>query len=538
MHGRGHEWWHSAVLYEIYPRSFKDTTGNGVGDLHGIIEKLEYLTDTLGVDAIWICPFYPSPMADFGYDVADYRDVHPMFGDLATFDRLLRLGHDAGLKVVVDFVPNHTSHRHPWFLESRSSRDNPRRDWYVWRDPRPDGSPPNNWLSVFGGSAWELDDLTGQYYLHSFVKEQADLNWRNPAVRDAMLDNMRFWLDRGVDGFRVDAVRFVMKDPAERDNPPNTDGLQQIHKPLGAYEAQLHVHDQGHPDIHGLFREMRAVLDEYEPPGMALAELHVFNPQQLAAYYGENLDELNMPTNFGLLKAPWSAAGIREVVDGLEAAIPTGATLNWVVGTHDDRRLASRLGEAGSRQAAVLLLTLRGSPTLYYGDELGMREAEIPREKLQDPWGIAEPGLGRDGCRTPMQWSADPAAGFSDGGEPWLPVGSDYAERNVESQLADPDSHLSLYRKLLRLRRGSAALRMGSYRSVDGAPPDCYAFERVEGGERVFVAINFSSGPLSIDEIQSEARAGRIAVSTHRASEGREITGELHLLPHEAVVIV
>jgi hypothetical protein len=336
-----------------------------------------------------------------------------------------------------------------------------------------------------------------------------------------MLDNMRFWLDRGVDGFRVDAVLFCMKDPAERDNPPNTDGLQQIHKPLGAYGAQLHLHDQGHPDIHEVFREMRAVLEEYEPRRMALAELHVFDPPRLAAYYGENLDELSMPTNFGLLKAPWSAAGIRGVVDGLEAAIPRGAALNWVMGTHDDQRLATRLGEQRSRQAAVLLLTLRGSPTLYYGDELGMREAEISPERQQDPWGIAEPGLGRDGCRTPMQWSADPAAGFTSAPEPWLPVGSDYIERNVESQLADPDSHLDLYRRLLRVRRGSAALRTGSYRPVDPAPPDCYAFERSEGAERVFVAINFSSEPLSIE---AEGIAGRIAVSTHRASARSEAT--------------
>jgi glycosidase len=535
LSGREHEWWHSAVLYEIYPRSFQDTTGNGVGDLQGINERLDYLADTLGVDALWIGPFYPSPMADFGYDVSDYRDVHPMFGDLETFDRLMGRAHDAGLKVIVDFVPNHTSDQHPWFIESRSSPDDPRRDWYVWRNPKPDGSPPNNWLSGFGGPAWELDDRTGQYYLHSFVKEQADLNWRNPAVREAMLDNMRFWLDRGVDGFRVDAVLFCMKDPAERDNPPNTDGLQQIHKPLGAYGAQLHLHDQGHPDIHEVFREMRAVLEEYEPRRMALAELHVFDPPRLAAYYGENLDELSMPTNFGLLKAPWSAAGIRGVVDGLEAAIPRGAALNWVMGTHDDQRLATRLGEQRSRQAAVLLLTLRGSPTLYYGDELGMREAEISPERQQDPWGIAEPGLGRDGCRTPMQWSADPAAGFTSAPEPWLPVGSDYIERNVESQLADPDSHLDLYRRLLRVRRGSAALRTGSYRPVDPAPPDCYAFERSEGAERVFVAINFSSEPLSIE---AEGIAGRIAVSTHRASEGVEVTGALRLLPHEAVVVV
>lgn len=531
----GHEWWQSAVLYEIYPRSFKDTTGDGVGDLQGIVEKLDYLSDTLGVDAIWICPFYPSPMADFGYDVASYRDVDPMFGDLETFDRLVARAHESGLKVIIDFVPNHTSDQHPWFIESRSSRDNPRREWYVWRDPKPDGSPPNNWLSVFGGSAWELDEHTGQYYLHSFLKEQPDLDWRNPAVKEAMFDNMRFWLDRGVDGFRVDAVLFSMKDPDERDNPPNTEGLQQLHKPLGAYGAQRHVHDQGHPDIHGVFRQMREVLEEYEPPRTSLAELHIFDPKQLAAYYGGDLEELHMPTNFGLLKAPWSAAGIRGAVEGLEAAIPKPGALNWVLGSHDDRRLATRLGEDASRQAAVLLLTLRGSPTLYYGDELGMREAEIPPGRQQDPWGMAEPELGRDGCRTPMQWSADPGAGFTDSPEPWLPVGRDYAERNVEAQLADPDSLLNLYRRLLQLRRGSAALRRGAYRTVGGVPRDCYAFARSESLERVFVAINFSAAPLCFE---ATGVSGRIAVSTHRDSEGTEVSGSLRLQPHEGVVLV
>ncbi len=263
--------------------------------------------------------------------------------------------------------------------------------------------------------------------------------------------------------------------------------------------------------------------------------MHVFDPHELAGYYGENLDELSMPANFGFLKAPWSAAEIRGVVDGLVAAVPQGAALNWVLGTHDDQRLSTRLGDHGSRQAAVLLLTLRGSPTLYYGDELGMREAEIPPDKVQDPWGMAEPGLGRDGCRTPMQWSAEPGAGFTSAPEPWLPVSDDYAERNVESQLADPHSHLDLYRRLLHVRRASAALRTGSYRPVDGAPSDCFAFERAAGAERAFVAINFSPQPRSIE---TPGLAGWVTVSTHRASEGREITDAVELLPHEALVVV
>ncbi len=496
---------------------------------------MDYLSDTLGIDAIWISPFYPSPMADFGYDVSDYRDVHPMFGDLSTFDRLVARAHDADLKLIIDFVPNHSSDQHPWFIESRSSRENPRRDWYVWRDAKADGSPPNNWLSVFGGSAWELDDRTGQYYLHSFLKEQPDLNWRHPAVKAAMFDNVRFWLDRNVDGLRVDAAHYVMKDPAERDNPPNLDRSLQGHKSLGAYDSQVHVHDKGHADVHQVFRELRALLNEYESPRMALGEIHIYDWNELAAYYGEDLDGLSMPTNFGLLKAPWTAAGVRGVVDGLEAAIPQGAWPNYVLGNHDDQRLATRLGEQESRQAAVLLLTLRGSPTLYYGDELGMREVGIPPGRQQDPWALTVPSRGRDGCRTPMQWSPDSAAGFTLASEPWLPVGSDHAVRNTQSQLLDPDSHLNLYRRLLALRRGSAALRTGSYLPVDSVPPDCFVFERSLGTERVLVAVSFSAEPLSSDV---PGLTGRIAVSTERANEDNEVDGTLHLLPHEAVVVV
>jgi glycosidase len=326
-----------------------------------------------------------------------------------------------------------------------------------------------------------------------------------------------------------------MKDPAERDNPPNSDSSPQAHKSLGAYDAQVHLYDKGHADVHQVFRELRSLLDEYEPPRMALGEIHIYDWNELASYYGKDLDELSMPTNFGLLKAPWTAAGIRGVVDGLEAAIPPGAWPNYVLGTHDDQRLATRLGEHGSRQAAVLLLTLRGSPTLYYGDELGMHEAEIPPERQQDPWGMTEPTLGRDGCRTPMQWSPDPAAGFTSADEPWLPVGRDHAIRNVQSQLRDPDSHLNLYRRLLALRRGSAALRTGSYLPVDQVPAECFVFERSQGTERVLVAVNFSAEPRSID---AAGLAGRIAVSTRRANEGNAVEGALHLLPYEAVVVV
>ncbi len=528
-------WWQTGVIYQIYPRSFRDTTGDGVGDLQGIVERIDYLSTTLGVNAIWVSPFYPSPMADFGYDVSDYCDVHPMFGDLTTFDRLVSRAHEAGVKLIIDFVANHSSNQHPWFIESRRSRDNPRRDWYVWRDPKPSGAPPNNWLGVFGGSAWELDERTGQYYLHSFLKEQPDLNWRNPDVKAAMFDILRFWLARGVDGFRIDAAHFIMKDPAERDNPLNVDRAVRGHKSMGAYDSQLHLHDKGHADIHQVFRELRGVLDRYAPPRMALGEIHIFDWREWGSYYGDHLDELHFPCNFGLLKAPWTAAGIRESVDRLEAAIPDGAWPNYVLGNHDEQRLATRLGEHGSRQAAVLLLTLRGTPTLYYGDELGMRESDIPSDKQQDPWGLNVPGLGRDGCRTPMPWSAGPGAGFTSANEPWLPVGTDYSTRNVASQLRDPDSHLNLYRRLLSLRSGAAALTIGSYRALDPVPPDCYAYERSHGSERALVAINFSAESQSID---ASGFSGRIAVSTERQNEGNHVSGTVQLLPHEAIVAV
>ncbi|RMF61789.1 MAG: alpha-amylase, partial [Bacteroidetes bacterium] len=295
-------WWQTGVIYQIYPRSFKDSNGDGIGDLGGVLEKLDYLSDTLGVDAIWLSPFYPSPMADFGYDVADYTDVDPIFGDLATFDALVAEAHRRGLRVIIDIVPNHTSDRHPWFIASRSSRDNPKRDWYVWRDPAPDGGPPNNWLSVFGGPAWEYDETTGQYYLHSFLKEQPDLNWRNPEVRRAMFDVFRFWLERGVDGFRIDVAHYIMKDPLFRDNPPNPH-RGDYHKDMGEYDTQLHLYDKGHEDVHEVFRELRRLLDDYsrDRPRFAVGEIHIFDWNAWVRYYGDNLDELHMPFNFALL---------------------------------------------------------------------------------------------------------------------------------------------------------------------------------------------------------------------------------------------
>ncbi len=538
----GYLWWQTGVIYQIYPRSFKDTTGNGVGDLAGIIASLDYLVDTLGVDAIWLSPFYPSPMADFGYDVADYTDVDPLFGDLPTFDRLLAAAHGRGLRVIIDLVPNHSSDQHPWFVESRASRHNPKRDWYVWADPKPDGRPPNNWLSVFGGPAWEWDERTGQYYLHSFLKEQPDLNWRNPEVKEAMFDVVRFWLERGVDGFRVDVAHLIMKDPALQDNPPNLQHARMQHKPMGEYDALLHVHDKGHPDVHGVYREFRRLLDSYsaERPRVSIGEVHIFDWAQWAAYYGrpaEGRGELHMPFNFQLLGIPWQAAAIRRVVDELEAALPPGAWPNYVLGNHDESRLLSRYGSRQARVAAMLLLTLRGTPTLYYGDEIGMADVPIPPGQRQDPWGQRMPGLGRDPCRTPMQWSPSPHAGFSPPGsaDPWLPLAADYCTANVETELADPASILNLYRRLLAYRRAHPALHRGSYRPVDGVPRDCFAFVRQAGEERLLVALNFAGeeqrlAPAALGE-------GRIALSTDPQREAGAVAGDLVLGSHEGLVV-
>lgn len=517
------EWWKTGVVYQVYPRSFADSNGDGAGDLAGIIGRLDYVAD-LGVDAIWISPFYPSPMADFGYDVSNYCDVDPIFGTLADFDGLVSGAHARGLEVIVDIVPNHTSDQHPWFAQSRASKDNPKRDWYVWR------AKPNNWIGCFGGSAWQFDDRTGEYYLHSFLTAQPDLNYRNPEVRAAMVNVFRFWLDRGVDGFRLDVAQRVMKDPEYRDNPP---GEQSGWKQVGAYGSQRHIHDQGHPDVHDVFREWRAVLDEYSRAGQAryaVGEIHEFDWDRWARYYGDN-DELHMPFNFAFLKAPFTAAGVRDVVEGQEAALASRphAWPNAVLGNHDEPRVARRYGAAQARLAMLLLLTLRGTPTLYYGDELGMEGVDVSDEDSQDPWARQVPGLGlsRDTCRTPMQWDYGPNAGFCPPtAKPWLPVEPGFAERNVATQEVDPSSMLSFTKAALRLRRSEPALHSGSYATIAGSPAEVFAFERAEGETTFICALNFSAHMITWD------LGGEVQLSTHGS------TGAIgRLLPWEGQVI-
>lgn len=535
-------WWQTGVVYQIYPRSYADTSANGMGDLRGIISKLDYLRETLGVDAIWLSPFYPSPMKDFGYDVADYCGVDPRFGTLADFDDLLENAHQRGMRVIIDWVPNHSSDQHPWFIESRSSRDNPKRDWYVWRDPKfdEDGKrlPPNNWQSLFGGIAWAWDKITAQYYLHSFVKEQPDLNWRNPELKAAMFETLRFWLNKGVDGFRVDVAHFIMKDPALRDNPPAIIKGASMHRSHGdAYDSQIHLYDHGHPDSHAIYKEVREILDEYsvESPRVSVGEIHIFDFEKLVKFYGSPKEglEFHLPFNFSLLMAKWQAAEFREKIDAYEAALPDWATPNYVLGNHDEGRIASRYGERQSRVAAMLLLTLRGTPTLYYGDELGMTDVIVPPAKRLDPYGLSVPEHGRDRCRTPMQWDSAKNAGFS-ASEPdalWLPIAENYLEKNVTSELDDPRSHLSLYRQLLKIRKTSDALRFGAYRSLNSTSDNVFLYERKTENETVWVALNFS------DKEETLTIKGKVLLSTHLDRENEILEKRGKLRANEGLLI-
>jgi alpha-glucosidase len=524
-------WWQRGVVYQIYPRSFKDSNHDGIGDLQGVVQKMDYF-NLLGIDAIWFSPIFPSPMVDFGYDVSDYCDIDPMFGDLTIFDKLVAEAHLHGLKVIIDWVPNHTSDQHPWFIESRSSKNSPKRDWYIWREPKADGGLPNNWGSFFGGPAWTYDASTGQYYMHQFCKEQPELNWRNPAVRVAMLDTLRFWLKRGVDGFRMDVVGLLIKDKDLRDNPPNPNAAPNLLS-NDIYGRQLQVYNLDQDEVHEIIRDIRSVMDEY-PDRCGIGELWGPLPRWVK-YYGEHGEELQLPFNFRLMDVPWRASAMRKSVDEMEATLPPFAWPNYVLGNHDRIRLASRFsGQAQARLAAMMLLSLRGTPTVYYGDELGLENGIIPLGKIQDPQGVnLGPERTRDVARTPMQWDAGPNAGFSTV-EPWLPVSADFVTRNVAAQLQDPTSILNLYRKLFALRRSSPALYGGSYHAVDVSGLDCFAFMRQEGDEKRLVVLNFSSNKLNVD---IEAGTGHILLSTHMDRQEKTSLHKLMLRAYEGVII-
>nr|BBH86282.1 alpha-amylase [Thermosporothrix sp. COM3] len=523
-------WWQTSVIYQIYPRSFADGNGDGVGDLPGITQKLDYLR-WLGVDAIWLSPMYPSPMADFGYDISNYTDVHPLFGTLADMDTLIEQAHKRNLKVLLDFVPNHTSDEHPWFQESRSSRDNPKRDWYIWRDPAPDGGPPNNWTSHFGGSAWQFDEQTGQYYLHLFDVKQPDLNWRNPAVQEAMYDVLRFWLKRGIDGFRVDVLWLLLKDEQFRDNPVNPDW-----KPGDpSFTRLIPRYTEDQPGIHALVQKMRSVLDEFGDRVM-IGEIYLPVPR-LMSYYGEQLDEAHLPFNFQLVTLPtWEASIIRKTIDDYEAALPAGAWPNWVLGNHDKPRIAARVGREQARIAQMLLLTLRGTPTCYYGDELGMQHVPIPPELMHDPQGKENPLYSRDPERTPMQWDASYAAGFCpEGVMPWLPVSSDADTCNVAVEQKDPHSMLTLVKRLLEVRRSSEALRIGTQQTIDQENASCIVYLRQYGAQTCLIALNFSNEEQLVT--LPGQQQGVIRLSTHLDREGDISLTEIHLRPNEGVLI-
>lgn len=521
-------WWQIGAIYQVYPRSFQDSNGDGVGDLEGIRRRLDYLV-WLGVDAIWISPFYPSPMYDFGYDVADYCDVDPLFGTLESFDRLVEEAHQKRLKIILDFVPNHTSVAHPWFVASRRSRTDPKRDWYIWRDPVADGGPPNNWVSHFGGGAWTWDERTRQYYYHAFLAEQPDLNWRNPHVRAAMHEAMRFWLRRGVDGFRVDVIWHLIKDATFRDNPPNpawTRNDPEINRLFPIYSANQ-------PEAHDVIAEMRQVIEAFENR-VLIGEIYL-PIDGLVTYYGKNLRGVQLPFNFSLLDAPWTARDIARLIEKYEAALPDGAWPNWVLGNHDRPRVAARVGAAQARIGAMLLLTLRGAPTLYYGDELGVGHVEIASDLVQDPWAKREPGIGvgRDPSRTPMQWDASDFAGFSTH-EPWLPLSPDYEFRNVAAMRGDIASILTLVRSLLHYRRKHASLHMGEWRLLS-SENDVLAYERVSGDEHVFVALNFSDDPRSWSPPISTG--ARVAISTHGDRRGESVRSTVSLRASEGLLI-
>jgi alpha-glucosidase len=499
-------WWREGVLYQLYPRSFADSNGDGVGDLPGLIDRLDHL-EWLGIDGIWLNPTMPSPNADWGYDVADYFGVHPELGTLADLDRLVAEAAARGIRILLDLVPNHTSDRHPWFVEARSSRESPRRDWYVWADPKADGSPPNDWTSVFDGPAWTLDAGTSQYYLHQFLAEQPDLNWWNDRVREAFDEILRFWFARGIAGFRIDVAHSIVKDPELRDQ-----GIQ--------------------PGVHDVHRRWRTLADSEEPQRILLGETHIRDLEQMIAFYGTGEDELHLAFNFPFVYAPFDS-GLARVVAETERLLPAKAWPVWTGSNHDSGRFPTRWckdDDARTRLALMALLTLRGTPVLYYGDELGMAEAELRPEELRDPVGLRRwpDDPGRDRMRTPMQWSAAEGAGFTDAGvQPWLPFG-DHEARNVEDQRADPDSILSFTRELIALRRRLPELRTGAYLRLP-APDDAWAWRR---GDRVTVALNLSGRDLDVQGVD-----GTVTVSSPPGRAGERLEGAVSLGAWEGVIV-
>lgn len=535
-------WWMSATVYEIYVRSFQDSDDDGIGDLNGIAARLDYLAD-LGIDAIWITPFYPSPQVDFGYDVSDHENVDPQFGTLADFDRLIVAAHARGIKVIVDVVLNHTSDQHPWFRSSRSGRNSPVRDWYIWRDGAVPGKPPNNWESAFGGPAWTYDEPSDQWYYHFFYAGQPDLNWRNPAVEERMFATLKFWLDRGIDGFRLDAVNTLFEDLALRDNPMLSDPAST----LTGIRTQDFVQTRQLPEVHEVLQRLRAFVDQHAPETVLISEAYVDTVVELVRFYGKDGgDEMHLPFNFFLAQvASLDASAFRRAVDEIEAALG-GRWPSQVLSNHDidracDRYAAGSDSDAVARLLATMLLTLRGTPFIYYGEEIGM-QTDPPRriEEVRDPVGrhFWPRYKGRDGVRRPMAWNGTPGGGFT-GGTPWLRMGQSDRERNVAVQTADAGSLFHFYRALLALRRGSRAITEGDYQSLQTGA-EVFAYVRHSGDERLLVILNMANGsrPFAFPSHQAiHAERSIVALGTHRRA-GTTFAGTTTTLePFEAMVV-
>jgi len=538
------KWFEDAVVYQIYPRSFGDTNGDGIGDLNGITERLDYLNDgtenSLGIDVIWINPFYPSPQYDFGYDVMDYRGVDPQYGTMEDFDRLLKEAHKRGIRIIMDMVPNHTSHLHPWFLESRSSKDNPKRDWYIWR-PRPKRRKyPNNWLGIFGGRAWEWDNKTKEYYYHTCLPEQPDLNWRNPQVREAILSDMAFWLDKGVDGFRLDVINWTIKDKELRDNP-HCIGRR-------PYDMQRHLYDKDRPEAVDVAKAMRRLADRYKDRVLVgEVELgpggHSAGSVRAAPYLGKDGDGLHATFNFSFMYSRFSAEKFRAEVKAWEEAGGRRGWPTYVLSNHDEIRHVRRYANGEwtiprAKVLAAMLLTLRGTPFLYYGEEIGMRNLRLKKSEILDPVGKRYWPFypGRDGERTPMQWNESVNAGFTTG-EPWLRIHPDYRKSNVENQDKNPDSILNFYRRLIWIRKKNKALRQGAYKECLNSPKGVFSFSRETGEQSFFVALNFTAKKRHLTLEQVYASKAKVILSEPEMETKSLNTRDLDMAPYGVFIL-
>jgi len=549
------DWWKHGVIYQIYPLTFADGNGDGLGDLQGITQRLDYLNDgnpdsesALGVDAIWLSPIYKSPMVDNGYDVSDYRDICPTFGTLKDFDELIAAAHQRQIKIILDLVVNHTSNRHDWFLASRSGRENPKSDWYLWLDPAPDGGVPNNWLSYFGGSGWTFDDSRQQYYYHTFNANQPDLNWRHPEVRSAIYDMMRFWLDKGVDGFRLDASSVYSKDELFRNNPIKFEATDR-----NDYNNQYQIYNKNLPENHRIIQEMRAVAEEYDERvliGETFIDSRLYDS---TIFYGKRCKELHLPLTFEFPFSPWYPGYLQREIEKKELVTPKGEWPAYFLDNHDIPRHLSRWIECSlcldstaiAKAAAALLLTVRGTPFLYYGAELGMVNHEtIPPELARDQAALlcgldGECLPSRDGARTPMQWDTSAQAGFSFGKDvqPWLPVNDNYTTLNVAAQLPREDSVLTFYRQLIQLRTRSSALRWGHWRSLIDYPLEHLAYLRESDDETLLVVINFSYDKALTTDEPIEPEQWQVLLSTTEKQPGHIIKCPQQLEPFEVSIL-